>query len=135
MKHVDVALQLLALEGAGPEAALRVHVRLAARLEPLIGVAGTQALLTRGAKLTAREHACFASLAVTPAGATETTEERLRICLSVHEHEPAALVAAAAALYGTLLGLLTSFIGEPLVWQVLRGAFPAIEQSVQETEQ
>ncbi len=134
MKHVDVARQLLALEGAGPEAALRVHARLAARLEPLIGVAGTRALLARSARLTAREHACFASLAVAPAGSTETIETRLRICLGEHEHEPAALAAAAAALCGTMLGLLTSFIGEPLVWQVLRGAFPAIEQSVEETE-
>jgi len=135
---VDVALRLLLLESAGPDAgpdaaALRVYVRLAARLEPLIGVAGMRALMTRSAKLTVSDHPCFASLVVDWPGSTKTTEERLRVCFG--DVQPEALSSAAAALYGTLLGLLASFIGEQLVWQVVRGAFPEIEQNVKETEQ
>ena len=133
---VDVALRLLALESAsGGRAddfgagAVRVYDRLAGRLEPLIGVAGMRALLARSAKLTKSEFPCFGALATsditgppTPAG------ETLRA--SFGELDPAATPAAAAALYGTLFGLLTSLIGERLVWQVLRSAFPAIEPSV-----
>jgi len=128
MKPIEVALRLLALEGTGPDAALRVYVRMAARLEPLIGVAGMRAILVRGAKLSVAQYPCFAALAVESQGSTKTIEERLHAAFT--EHEP----LAAAALYGTLLGLLVSFIGEPLVWQVLRGAFPAIEQSAKESE-
>ena len=129
---VELACRLLALEGADADAALRVHRRLAARLEPLIGVAGLRALLARSAKLTMTEFPGLASLASEPPPPLPTTEERLQSCLSVHE--PEQLTAAAGALYGTMIGLLTSFIGEKLVWQVLRAAYPAIEQSVKETK-
>lgn len=132
---VDVALRLLALEGAGPDGALRVYTRLAARLEPLIGAAGMRALTARSAKLIVSEYPRFASLVADVPGSTKTTEERLQSCFSEHLPEPQSAAAAAAALFGTLLGLLTSFIGEQLVWHVLRGAFPAIEQSAKETEQ
>ena len=131
MKHLEVALRLLALEGADPEAAVRVYARMAARFEPLIGVAGMRAILVRSAKLSVAEYPCFASLAVAPPGSMHTVEDRLQA--SFGEHEPAPL-SAAAALYGKLLGLLTSFIGESLVRQVLRGAFPALEQNVRGSE-
>lgn len=123
---VAIAELLLAHEaGSGgdePASAVRVHDKLAARLSPLIGVAGMRALIERSAKLTRAEYPCFA------AATANGDSARLAACFA--ELEPAAVHGAAAALYGTLLGLLMSFIGERLVWQVLRSAFPAMPQSV-----
>ena len=123
----DVALarRLLAFEGAGAAAAVRVYARLAARLEPLIGVAGMRALLARSAKLAAGEHPRFAVLAFETTASGPACEQQLQACFE--GGEPEELIAAAAALYATLLGLLTSFIGEHLVGQVVRSAFPAVE--------
>jgi hypothetical protein len=137
---VDVALRLLDFEGensAGAAdragAAVRVYEKLAARLEPLIGVAGMRAVLARSAKLTKSEFPCFGTLgAVEPSHDPTSSGEQLRKCFS--ELDPAMTSPAAAALYGTLIGLLTSFIGERLVAQVLRSAFPAIEREPKETD-
>ena len=128
---VELARRLLALEGVGAAAAVQVYARLAARLEPLIGVAGMRALLARSAKLAAAELPRFAVLAFETTASGAACEQQLQECFEGEEGEE--LVAAAAALYGTLLGLLMSFIGEHLVWQVVRGAFPAVE-SEKETE-
>jgi hypothetical protein len=133
---VDVALRLLALESGGGSraddraaAAVRVYERLADRLEPLIGIAGMRALLARSAKLTKVEFSCFEAIGVGDGSDNPTpSKERLRECFG--ELDPAVTSAAAAALYGTMLGLLISFIGERLVWQVLRSAFPAFERVV-----
>lgn len=64
-----------------------------------------------------------------PAGdAVPAPEERLFACLRKLEATEAE--AAATAVFGTFLGLLSSFIGEALVSQMLRGAFPAIDLGV-----
>jgi len=122
---VEMARRLLVLEGVGAAAAVQVYVRLAARLEPLIGVAGMRALLARSAKLTAGERPRFAVLAFETTASGPACEQQLQACFE--REEPEELIAAASALYATLLGLLTSFIGEHLVWQVVRSAFPAVE--------
>ena len=127
---IEVAKRLLDWEPpSGPgvseraAAALRVYERLFERLSPLIGVAGMRAILARSARLTRAEYPCFEAASV----ASEVVAERLHACLA--ELDEAEIADAAAALYGTLLGLLNSFIGKRLVWQVLRSAFPGVDES------
>lgn len=127
---VEIAKRILEQEpprGAGVNeraaAAVRVYERLFERLSPLIGVAGMRAVLARSARLTKAEYPCFEAASV----ASELVAERLHACLA--ELDEAEIADAAAALYGTLFGLLNSFIGKRLVWQVLRSAFPGVDES------
>lgn len=127
---IEIATRLLDHEpptGPGANehaaAAVRVYERLSERLSPVIGVAGMRAILARSARLTKPQFPCFDAASV----ASELATEHLRTCFL--ELEEAEMVEGAAALYGTLLGLLNGFIGERLVWQVLRSAFPRIEES------
>jgi hypothetical protein len=116
---------LLAYEGAAGSAdecataAGRVYEKLEARLAPLLGSAGVQALLVRSARLAQGD---FPLLAVAvPEGPT-----KLRECLQAQD--PAVATESAAALFGNFFTLLTTFIGERLTTQVLRGAWPTIEE-------
>ena len=43
--------------------------------------------------------------------------------------EPVVAAATAAALFGTFFALITTFIGERLTTQALRGAWPTIEET------
>lgn len=137
---VEAAKRLLAHAEAGrgaedaAVAAGRVHERLSRRLAPLVGDAGMRALFARTVKLVSPEFPCFHAITVgaeptaTPTGANG----QLVACLS--GLEPAAATEACAALYGTLLALLAALIGAPLVSQILRSAFPAIDPNVKETK-
>ena len=137
---VEAAKRLLAHaeSGRGGEdvavAAGRVHERLSRRLSPLIGEAGMRALFARTVKLVKPEFPCFEPLAAVaePTTGPAAANEHLVACLSGLERAVAA--EAAAALYGTLLALLTALIGERLVAQVLRSAFPVIDENVKETK-
>ena len=141
-EDVASALRLLACErgttGSSVEraaAALRVHERLAERLGPLIGAAGAQALFLRSLRLTAMEIPCLSEVIdvdLDPTARAPATASTERLLSSLSALEPAATSAAAAALFGTLIGLLGAFIGERLVWQVLRGAFAGIDESAPE---
>lgn len=137
---VEAAKRLLAHaeSGRGGEdaavAAGRVHERLSRRLSPLIGEAGMRALFARTVKLVTPEFPCFETFTAgrEPPASPTAANEPLVACLSGLDHAVAA--EAAAALYGTLLALLTALIGERLVAQVLRSAFPAIDVNVKETK-
>jgi hypothetical protein len=117
---------LLAHEGAagsGDEcaaAAGRVYDQLDARLAPLLGSAGVQALLVRSARL-AQDDFPFLGAAAVPEGSTKLTE-----CLRAQD--PAVAIESAAALFAYFFTLLTTFIGERLTTQALRGAWPMIEE-------
>jgi hypothetical protein len=136
-KDSEVGLRLVAYEGVTTgsaalraAAAARVHGRLAEHLEPLIGVAGFRALFARSLKLARTELPCLGAVVVAgdpPLTDAPSPAEQLEACL--RDLEPAAAAEAAAALFGTLVGLLTSFIGERLVLQVLRSAFPGLDES------
>lgn len=122
--HLAWARSLLALEHLagdpdGPATAQRVLEKLRQQLEPLLGVAGVQALLVRSARLAEREFECLANreLFSRPAG--------LRDCLRLQAPEPA--TAAAETLFGTFSALISRFIGDRLTTEVLRNAWPAIE--------
>jgi hypothetical protein len=126
--QLEKAKQLLASEGAPwtsseecAAAAWRVYEKLNARLAPLLGSAGVQALFVRSAKLAQADFASLAEVA-TPEGLT-----RLGMCLQALD--PAIAPEAAAALFGTFLDLIFTLIGERLAVLVLRSAWPAIEET------
>jgi hypothetical protein len=131
--HVDAARRLLADEASrhaelGPTAAAgRVYERLFDALAPVIGPAGVRALIARSARLNKTEFPCLAhalSSRELPADA-EQTSVHLVACLD--ELEPCVAAKVAIDLYATFLGLMTTFIGERLVTQLLKTAFPALQ--------
>lgn len=113
--------RLLAHEGAAGSAhewataAGRVHDKLHAHLDPILGVAGVHALLVRSAKVAHGEFACLEDAAL-------GDSTKLRECLQ--GQDVAVASAAAAALFGSFFALITAFIGERLTSQVLRKAWP-----------
>jgi hypothetical protein len=133
--QVERAKRLLASEGdlgnsAGEcaAAAWRVYEKLNARLAPLLSSTGVQALFVRSAKLAQADFASLAEVA-TPDGL-----EKLGACLQALA--PDAATETAAALFGTFLELMTTFVGERLTVLVLRSAWPTIEDPApRETKQ
>ena len=131
-KQMAQARRLLVHEGADgsaarcAEAAGRVYEKIQAHLAPLVGSAGTRALLVRSAKPTRNEFAFLKDDVVEGAKA-------LREALQAQD--PAVATDAAAALFGTFFALVTTFIGERLTTQVLRRAGLTFEEAAStETE-
>ena len=126
--QMERARRLLAHEGAAGSAderattaAGRVYDKLHAHMAPLVGAAGVQLLFQRSAKLAQGEFACLDEVSILE-GST-----KLRECLQAQD--PAVATESAAALFGTFFALLTTFIGERLTTQVLRSAWPTIEEA------
>jgi hypothetical protein len=130
--QLETARRLLAHEGAASGsgdsaagAAGRVYDKLHAHLAPLLGSIGVQSLFVRSAKLTPGELGALAQVSILEGSAK--LRERLQAQGSVVDPE------SAVALFGTFLGLLTTFIGERLVTLVLRSAWPTMEETREET--
>ena len=126
MGQVERAKRLLAHEGNSGSssaecaaAAWRLYEKLNARLAPLLGSAGVQALFVRSAKLAQAEVGSLAEVA-TPEGMNKLGAE-----LQALDSTDATDVAAT--LFGTFFELMTTFIGERLTVLVLRSAWPTIE--------
>ena len=126
--QVERAKRLLAHEGNSGSssaecaaAAWRLYEKLNARLAPLLGSAGVQALFVRSAKLAQAEVGSLAEVA-TPEGMN-----KLGAVLQALDSTKATEVAAT--LFGTFFELMTTFIGERLTVLVLRSAWPAIEDT------
>jgi hypothetical protein len=124
--QVDRARRLLASEGDSGSsaadcaaAAWRVYEKLNARLAPLLGSAGVQALFARSAKLAQAEFVSLAEVA--------TPEGMKKLGTRLQALAPADATEVAATLFGTFLDLMTTFIGERLTVLVLRSAWPTIE--------
>jgi hypothetical protein len=127
--QVERARTLLASEGGSASdseacaaAAGRIYDKLDAHLAPLIGRAGVQALFARSARLAQSE---LVPLTEVAAGADGSTKLRAHL----QSLEPAVAIETAAALFGTFLDLITTFIGERLTVQVLRNAWPAMKET------
>lgn len=127
--QAERARHLLATEGYSDgsadecaAAAGRVYEKLGEQLAPLIGPAGVQALFQRSSMLAQVECAALVEIA----GAVEISA-KLRSCFLALA--PAAATEAATLLFGTFLDLLVTFIGDRLTVQVLRGAWPAIQET------
>jgi hypothetical protein len=126
------AKRLLVHEGAAgsadecAKAAGLVYDKLHAHLAPLVGSAGVQALLARSVQLTRGE---FPFLEVAVLEGSPKLRERLKA------QDPVVAIESSAALFGTFFTLITTFIGERLTTEVLRRAWPMIEEtSPRETE-
>ena len=126
--QLEKARRLLAHEGAASSAedgaaaaAGRVYDKLHAHLAPLLGVIGVQSLFVRSAKLTSGEFSGLAEVSILEG--SEKLREHLQARGSAGD------VDSAAVLFGTFFALLTTFVGERLVTQVLRSAWPTIEET------
>ena len=120
--------RLLAAEGASGSnskdcaaAAGRVYEKLSSRIGPLLGAAGVRALFARSATLAGRELAD-----VTGIGSLESSTT---LTAFLEELAPAIAHQVAETLFETFLSLITTFIGERLTLQALRGAWPTLEDS------
>ena len=128
--QLETARRLLVHEGAAGSAgecataAGRVYDKIHAHLGPLLGAAGVQLLLVRSAKLTQPEFS-FLDVAV--------VEDSTKLRERLQAQDPAVATESAAALFATFFALVTTFIGERLTTQVLRRAWPTIEEAPMET--
>ena len=127
-EQMERAKRLLAHEGAAGSVdgsattpAVRVYDKLHAQLAPLVGTAGVQSLFVRSAKLTKGEFAFLAEASILEG--SSKLRERLQA------RDPAVAVESAATLFGTFFALITTFIGERLTTQLLRIAWPTIEET------
>lgn len=116
-------------------AAGRVYEALFEAFAPVIGARGIHALLARSLKLAGADAPCLGELELTdqrPESGAEVALQQLVSCLGKLDSEAAS--KAATALYANLFGLMTRFIGERLVFQMMKSAFPVIDETVfQET--
>jgi hypothetical protein len=123
----QLALKVLAHHAganAGSEAvgaaALRVYDQLARVSAQLIGHAGVDALTGRALHLAQQEYPWLVyTRELEP---PEAPFSQIVVCLK--RQDPAVASEAAAAVFGTITGLLVTFIGEPLTMQLLRKTWP-----------
>jgi hypothetical protein len=125
---MERARRLLAHEGAAGSAhehaataAGRVYDKIHAHMAPLVGDAGVQLLFARSAKLAQGEFTGLAEISILE-GSTQLRER-------LQERDPPLAPESAEALFGTFFALVTTFIGERLTTQVLRRAWPTIEET------
>jgi hypothetical protein len=127
--RTELARLLLAHEAAtddehAAEVAGRVYDRLHRQISPLIGSTGMKMIWVRAARLSQVEFAWLEEL-TKPVGASE-----LRECLLAQDHARAA--ESAIFLFATFLGFLATLIGERLLLQIIRRAWPMIDETPRE---
>ena len=120
----NLAQHLLSLEaGTGTdaaqvhEAAVRVCERLRVSLTRFAGLEGFAALLRRALALARAEAPSLGALTIKPDGSLEGLEALLR---DTRNGGP----EAAVVIISHLLGLLVTFVGEPLTLRLVREAWP-----------
>lgn len=117
---------LLPTEGDTPGAdalaasAHRAYDDLARVTAPLIGHIGVAAITDRTLHLAQREYPWLARTLVPGHG--EGPFDHFVTCLK--RQDPAVATAAAAAVFATFIGMLVTFIGDPLTTGLLRKAWP-----------
>jgi hypothetical protein len=134
----QLALNVLA-QHAGPApgaealaaAADRAYDDLARVLAPVIGDIGVNALTDRALHLAQREYPWL----VRTRQPDYAEEKFSRLIVSLKQQDPAAATEAAGAVFATFIGLLATFIGEPLAARLLRQAWPGAlsDASTEET--
>jgi hypothetical protein len=115
-QHVGSAAGAQALAAA----ARRAYDDLARVSAPLIGQAGVDALTGRALHLVQREYPWLVD--TREPEQAEGPFARLIFCLE--RQDPAVAIEAAGAVFATFMGLLVTFIGEPLTADLLRKAWP-----------
>lgn len=121
----DLAARLLAEErdssdSVNEPAAHRVCGKLGALISKLAGAAGYRSLLTRALALAQAKAPELKSVRVSPDGLLEGFAE------ANTGTDTEQLAPGEVAIVAQLLGLLTTFIGEPLTRQLVKEAWPAI---------
>jgi hypothetical protein len=111
-------------------AARRAYDDLARVSVPLIGQLGVDALTGRALHLAQREYRWLV-----PSHEPEHADGPFAQAIAcLEQQDPAVATEAAAAVFGTLTGLLGNFIGEPLTARLLRKAWPgAFSDGTEET--
>ncbi len=122
----DLARRVLALEaardssdGRGGEA-MQVCEKLRVPLAKLVGVAGFRSLMGRSLALATAEVPWLDSVQVRADGSLEGFDAARRPRDGAPDGE------AGVAIVGQLLGLLVTFIGEPLTLRLVRDAWPDV---------
>lgn len=94
-----------------------------------MGAVGVGVLFARSVKLAGDEFPILQEVLIATDGADAKAQvsQQLERCLG--KLKPAAASEVVTSLYAILFGLMTTFIGERLVWQVLKRAFPAIQET------
>ena len=124
------------LEAQGAEsidraaAAGRVCEKIFGRLTPLVGKAASSALFARCMTLTAPAFPCLGKVHLSERA--EDPGALLVLCL--REENPATIDEASVALCACLLALLSTLIGPRLTLQVLRKAWPELDENAFEEE-
>jgi len=117
----DLARRLLALSqtatGSRGQEAVLVNEKLRTSLIQFAGADGFAALLRRALALASAEAPALRSATVNADGRLEGLEQ-------LASHEGSVARAAAVAITAHLLGLLVTFIGEPLTLRLVREAWP-----------
>jgi hypothetical protein len=104
----------------------RVYETMVRSLAPLIGALGVGSIFARSVRLASADFPCLA--AVTSAqGPADDPGAALRRCLQ--EQEPDAVAEIATAVFATFFALLTHFIGERLIMQIIGAAWPIFEET------
>ena len=126
-KRRRLARRALALH-AGPAvdatavaaAARRAHDDLAQVLAPVIGDVGIAAMSDRALHLAAREYPWL------PSSDPRDADTRFTKVIDAlkRQGDPAVAAEGAAAVFQAILGLLGTFIGEPLAARLVRQAWP-----------
>jgi hypothetical protein len=101
-------------------AALRAYDDLARVSAPLIGQIGVDALTGRALHLAQRDYPWLADTREPEQAEGPFTQ--VMVCLE--RQDPAVATEAAGAVFATFMGLLITFIGEPLTMRLLRKAWP-----------
>ena len=128
--HREMARELLEEElragadGRLPsDAAERLCLRFYRGLDPLVTRAGSRAFLSRSLRLTEAEHPFVARLraGTTDAPCFEGIDD------AVSGLEAAAVFTGFETVFGNMIGLLVTFIGEDLTMHALREVLPDLE--------
>ena len=116
-QHAGPAADTAALAAA----ARRAYDDLARVSAPLIGQVGVDALTGRALHLAQREYPWL----VHAREPKQAEGPFAQVFLCLEGQDPAVATAAAGAVFATFMGLLVTFIGEPLTAGLLRKAWPA----------
>ena len=105
----------------GLPTAFGVCEKLRRPLTALAGTAGFHSLLSRALTLAKRESPALAAIQVKADGSLDRSSENGVVGPTPDKHDP----DAGKALVATLLGLLFTFIGEPLTMRLIHDVWPS----------
>ena len=125
-RHAGVAVDSTAIAAA----ASRAYDDLAQVLAPVVGDVGVAAMTDRALHLAARTYPWLPS---SEPGAPDTRFTKVIEALQQHD-DPAVAAAAGAAVFEAFLGLLATFIGEPLAARLVQQAWPEAAASADTEE-